>query len=51
MTLAVKQEKQNMSQEQIYPACPVGKDYRTGVEFLPARALKWQAGEDYSTGS
>jgi len=28
-----------MSQEQIYP-----------VEFLPARALKWQAGEDYSTG-
>jgi len=26
-----------------------GRNYRTGVEFLPARALKWQAGEDYST--
>lgn len=39
MTLAVKRAKQNMSQEQIYP-----------VESLPACALQWQAGEDYSTG-
>jgi hypothetical protein len=30
----------NKSQAEIYPACPVGRNYRTGVEF-----------ENYSTGT
>ncbi len=50
MPIAVKQEKQNMSQTKIYPARPVGRNYRTGVECLPDRVLQWHAGEAYSTG-